>query len=60
MKGDGKVIQLDDYDLLVIRGGSISGTLINAFARGINTLLNLGRALGNAIRRISCNAICKL
>lgn len=54
------MIQLDDYDLLVIRGGSISGTLINAFARAINTLLDLGRSLGNAIRRISCNSICKL
>ncbi len=52
--------KLNERDLVNIKGGSISGTLINAFVRGINALLDLGRSLGNAIRRISSNNICKL
>jgi hypothetical protein len=47
-------------ELKNIRGGSVSGSLINAFARGIETLLSLGRSLGNAIRRIRENRFCKL
>lgn len=52
--------ELRKEELIIIRGGSISGSLINAFARGIETLLELGRSLGNAIRRISSRDICKL
>jgi hypothetical protein len=54
------MIQLKKDELSNIRGGSISGSLINAFARGISALIDLGRSLGNAIRRIRSNAICKL
>jgi hypothetical protein len=54
------MIELNNVDLINIRGGSISGTLINSFARGINALLDLGRSLGNAIRRISSKSLCKL
>lgn len=52
--------QLTDNELYDIRGGSISGSLINAFARAINVILDVSRALGNAIRRIQNNGICKL
>jgi bacteriocin-like protein len=44
----------------IIGGASLSGTLINAFVRGINALLDLGRSLGNAIRRINSKSICPL
>lgn len=54
------MIELNNEELYNIRGGSISGTLINAIVRGINAILDLGRSLGNAIRRISSNNICKL
>ena len=53
------MIELMNEELINIRGGSISGSLINAFARGIESLLDLGRSLGNAIRRIRSHAICK-
>ncbi|HHT38828.1 MAG TPA: hypothetical protein GXZ95_05435 [Mollicutes bacterium] len=53
-------MELDNIELMNVRGGSISGTLINAFVRGMNTLLDIGRSLGNAIRRITSNSICKL
>ena len=51
---------LNKEELLNIEGGSISGTLISAISRGINTVLDMGRALGNAIRRIGSNNICPL
>lgn len=46
--------------LLIIGGGSVTGTLINAFARGINVLLELGRSLGTSIRRIGGNKLCPM
>ena len=41
---------LNKNELILIEGGSISGTLISSITRGINTILDLGRSLGNAIR----------
>lgn len=46
--------------LMIIGGASISGAIINAFVRGINSLLDLGRSLGTAIRRIGSNTICSI
>jgi len=51
---------LNKEELLNIEGGSISGTLISAISRGINTVLDMGRALGNAIRRIGSGNVCPL
>ena len=51
---------LNDNQLLAVTGGSISATLINAIARGITTIVDLGRSLGNAIRRITSKKICPL
>lgn len=52
--------ELSNKQLMSIVGGSISGSFINAFARGIQALMDVGRSLGNAIRRIKGNSICKL
>jgi bacteriocin-like protein len=52
--------ELNNNELESIRGGSISGTLINAFVRGIEALMDLGRSLGNAVRRIKSKAICRI
>ena len=51
---------LNKNELILIEGGSISGTLISSITRGINTILDLGRSLGNAIRRIGSRNICPL
>lgn len=52
-------MELSKQELLSINGGiNISGTLINSFVRGINAMLDLGRSLGTAIRRIGSNNIC--
>lgn len=53
--------KLNNEELLCICGGlSVTGTIINAFIRGINAFLDLGRSLGNAIRRIGSKKICPL
>lgn len=52
--------ELNNEILTDIRGGAISGSFLSAIAKTINSLLNLGRSLGNAIRRIQYNSICKL
>lgn len=52
--------QLNNEQLMEINGGAFSGSLINAFVRGIEAILDLGRSLGNAIRRIKSKSICKL
>lgn len=44
--------------LMIIGGAGISGAIINALVRGVNCLLELGRSLGTAIRRIGSNTLC--
>ena len=51
---------MNKEELEKIRGGSINGTLINAFVRGLNSFLDLGRSLGTALRMISAGSFCKL
>lgn len=52
------MIELKKEELLNINGGNLSGTMINAFSRAINSLLDLGRSLGTAIRRITSGNLC--
>ncbi|MCI9434199.1 MAG: hypothetical protein HFI86_02825 [Bacilli bacterium] len=52
------MIQLQKMELLNINGGGISGTMINAFSKALNSLLDLGRSLGTAIRRIVTGNLC--
>ncbi|MGE5456200.1 MAG: hypothetical protein ACM3O4_03760 [Ignavibacteriales bacterium] len=50
---------LKKEELLLIEGGvSVSGTFINSLVRGINSILDLGRSVGTAIRRIGGNKLC--
>jgi len=50
-----------EKDLLEISGGvNVSGSIINAFAKGINSILDLGRSLGTAIRRLYNGNLCKI
>lgn len=53
-------MELNKEELLMISAGGLSGTLLNAIVRGINAVLDLGRSLGTAIRRIGSNNICPL
>lgn len=51
---------LNKSELLEINGGAISGTFISSIVKGINSLLDLGRSLGTAIRRVIGKNICPL
>lgn len=52
---------LSNNQLRKIEGGiKITAALINSFAKGVNTVLNLGRALGSSIRRIGSNNVCPI
>lgn len=51
--------KLTNKELLEISGGGISGAVITAFIKGINTILELGRSLGTAIRRMYTGNLCK-
>lgn len=52
--------KLTRQQLANIHGGvNISGTLINAIIKGINSFLDLGRSIGTAIRRVSTGNLCK-
>ncbi len=53
-------MQLEDRELVKIYGGAISlnSTLINAMARLINTVLDLGRVIGSNIKRIQTKNYC--
>ena len=52
---------LNKQELLAITGGgTITSSMLNAIARGISTITDLGRALGSAIRRMVSGKICPI
>ena len=52
---------IEEKQLYYIEGGiNITGTMISSLIKGIDTLLNLGRSLGTAIRRIGTGKICSM
>ena len=52
---------LNKDELVLIEGGvNISGALLSYITKGINTVLDIGRSLGTAIRRIGSNNVCPL
>lgn len=52
-------MKLDRKELLNIKGGAASATLINAIVKGISLLMELGKTLGSTIRRVSANKTCE-
>lgn len=51
-------MQLNEQELIKIQGGAISATLLNAVSRAVSTILELGRTVGSAIRRIYSKNYC--
>jgi len=51
-----------EKELLEIIGGGInvSGAILNAFKGCANTIMDIGRSLGNAIRRVAYGSLCKI
>ena len=56
------MIELKREELLSISGGAslTSAAWLNAAARAITTLVDLGRSLGTAIRRSISGKVCKI
>ena len=55
-----KVKELDKQEMKSVNGGSISSSFINAIVSAINTIYELGKATGGAIRRLTNNAYCPM
>lgn len=53
-------MELTTRELKSIEGGAITAAFINAIARGIDTILDLGRSVGTAIRRIGSGSLCSI
>lgn len=55
---------LEQKELYCLIGGSngvsLTGTLVNALTGAIKALFDVGRNLGSAIRRISCDEMCPI
>ncbi|MCI9279653.1 MAG: hypothetical protein HFJ02_02495 [Bacilli bacterium] len=49
---------LNSKDLYELKGGALTITALNAVARMINTVLDLGRAVGSSIRRLFSRNYC--
>ena len=56
------MIELKREELLNISGGAslTSAAWLNAAARAVTTLIDLGRSLGTAIRRSISGKVCKI
>lgn len=55
------ISKLSYNELKSIDGGvSFSGTLVNAFTSGMKTIFEIGRSLGNALRRMREGKLCEI
>lgn len=54
--------ELNKLELLDIEGGAsgISASFINAAARALSTIIDIGRSLGSAIRRMVNGSYCSI
>ena len=53
-------MKLKKEEMLEIDGGAFTSAMLNAISKAINTLYELGRQTGSALRRIIKNAHCPL
>ena len=53
-------MNLTDEKMKQIAGGAITSAMINALNKAINTIYELGKATGSAIRRIIKKSPCKV
>lgn len=51
-------MKLNNNELINISGGSWTAAYLNAAARAVNTILELGRTVGSSIRRAITRSFC--
>lgn len=49
---------IEENELKRIVGGAISATMLSAIIRGLKLIIDFGRALGTAFRRICFKNVC--
>ncbi|MEG0025871.1 MAG: hypothetical protein RR847_02890 [Bacilli bacterium] len=49
---------ISDQELIGIVGGTVGSTVINSFFKGIDSIMDVGRSLGTALRRIIYGYMC--
>lgn len=52
-------MKIENNELMLITGGGISGTLINSVVKLTTLIVDLGRAVGSAIRNATSGMKCK-
>ena len=52
--------KIDNNELRKINGGGISASFITSIVRAVTAVLDLGRSVGTAIRRVQTGSICQL
>ena len=56
----GNMKKLKEKELKQINGGGMTASFLTAIVRAATGLLDLGRSLGSAIRRIQSGTVCSL
>lgn len=54
------VKELDDFEKESIDGGAITSSIINALAKAVSTIYELGKETGSAIRRLTAGKYCNI
>ena len=55
-----EIKELDKQEMLNIDGGTFTSSFINAITNAINTLYELGKETGSALRRLTTNKYCPI
>ena len=50
---------MTNEELIEVKGGAVSGTIISGIIKAFTVALELGRSLGTALRRSRDKIICK-
>ena len=51
-------MELKQEQLKNINGGAITSSMLNAISKAVNTIYELGRQTGSALRRLVKNSYC--
>lgn len=51
---------LNNEELILVRGGGITATMLNSLSRLMDTIYNLGQSIGSTLRRLVGKNVCKI
>jgi hypothetical protein len=51
---------LTNEELILVRGGGLSSTLLNSVSRFLEDIYKLGQSIGSSIRRVVSKKVCKI